>query len=85
MTNKDDHPISYYTGLDWPSEEAADTIDELISYHKRQAKYFKENREGFTTSEEEFRLLLEHGLGWDEEDIDSLVKEVKEKREKRGK
>lgn len=79
-----DKNISYYTGSDWPSEEAVDIIDDLISYHKRQAKYFKVNREGFATSEEEFRLLLEHGLGWDEEDIDDLVKEVREKRAKRG-
>jgi hypothetical protein len=83
MSATDNHPISYYTGSDWPAEEAADLIDDFIASYKRQAKYLKENREGFATSEEEFRLLFEQGLGWGEEEIEDLVKEVRAKRQER--
>lgn len=85
MSTTSNHSVSYYTGSDWPAEEAADLIDDFIASYKRQAKYLKENREGFATSEEEFRLLFEHGLGWDEEDIEGLVKEVREKADQRKK
>jgi hypothetical protein len=48
-----------------------------IRWHRSQAKYFADNLEGFETSQEEFELLLEHGLGWSAEEIEDAVGEIR--------
>lgn len=44
----------------------------------RDAAYLRENADGASFSEEEFRLLLEHGLGLDDESIEDACVEAQQ-------
>lgn len=64
----------------WKSSAAKIYLQKLASSLRSEANYIEENitRDGVHTSEEEFSLFLEHGLGYNEEDIKSIIEGLEE-------
>jgi hypothetical protein len=65
-------------GEGWDAGRAARFLRSWAGSLARDARYLEENADGAGFSEEEFRLLLEHGLGLDDEEIDSAVDEAQQ-------
>lgn len=67
-----DYTLAQSLGIGWPSEKATKWLKDYAASLAREAKYIRENLE-CGANQEEFELFLEHGLGFDEDDIKEIT------------
>lgn len=61
----------------WNRTRAEKVVRRLMREEPREREYIRESLEDLVSSEEEFQLFMEQGLGYPSEKIAALVAEVK--------